>query len=78
MVYPQRAQNLVKQGTVVIQFIVNKEGHVISPAVAQSVEYSLDQEALRLIKQSPVWNAAMQDGEIVKSYKKQPVTFRLE
>jgi len=78
MVYPQRAQNLVKQGTVVIQFIVDKKGYVISPAISQSIEFSIDQEALRLIKQSPVWTPAMQDGKIVKSYKKQPITFRLE
>ena len=78
MVYPQRAQNLPKQGTVIIQFIVNEDGHVTSPQIAQSIEYSLDQEALRLVKQSPVWTPAVQDGKKVKSYKKQPVSFKLE
>jgi protein TonB len=63
---------------VVIQFIVDKEGHVVSPEISQSVEYSIDQEALRLIKKSPFWQPAMLDGKIVKSYKKQPITFRLE
>jgi protein TonB len=77
LVYPERAQNLQKQGQVIIQFIVDTEGHIISPEIVQSVEYSLDQEAMRMIKESPNWTPAFQNGKKVKSYKKQPITFRL-
>ena len=76
MIYPDRAMKADKQGTVVVQFIIDTEGNVISPEIAQSVEYSLDQEAMRLIKHSPTWKPATQDGKKVKSYKKQPITFR--
>jgi len=76
--YPDRAEKSAIQGTVVIQFIVDTEGHVIDPEIVKSVEYSLDQEALRLIEKSPVWSVAIQDGRKVKSYKKQPITFRLQ
>ncbi|MEO5591738.1 MAG: energy transducer TonB [Chitinophagaceae bacterium] len=76
MVYPERGMQANKQGTVVVQFIIDLEGHVISSQITQSVEYSLDQEAMRLIKHSPTWKPATQDGKKVKSYKKQPITFR--
>ncbi|MES1222888.1 MAG: energy transducer TonB [Bacteroidota bacterium] len=78
MVYPDRALKNNIQGKVVIQFIVDKDGIVISPEIALSVEYSLDQEALRLIKASPAWAPAEQNGKKVKSYKKQPISFKFK
>ena len=75
--YPERAINLNKQGQVVILFVVDKNGEISSPLIARSVEFSLDQEALRMIKESPNWIPAVQDGRPVKSYKKQPITFKL-
>ncbi|ULQ56487.1 TonB family protein [Flavihumibacter rivuli] len=77
MKYPERAVSSEIQGTVIVQFIVDKEGNVLDPMIYQSVEWSIDQEALRIIKQSPKWVPAMQDGRKVKSYKRQPITFRL-
>jgi protein TonB len=35
-------------------------------------------EAIRVIKKSGKWEPAVQNGRKVKSYKKQPITFRLE
>ena len=77
LVYPERAQKLQKEGSVVIQFIVDTEGHIMNPQIVQSVEFSLDTEALRMINESPAWSPALQDGKKVKSYKKQPITYRL-
>ncbi len=78
LIYPQRAQNLGKQGTVVLQFIVDTEGRIFDQEIVQSVEFSLDQEALRMIIESPAWIPAFQYGKKVKSYKKQPLTFKLQ
>jgi periplasmic protein TonB len=63
---------------VTIGFIVDKEGTVTDPYIAHSVEYSLDAEALKIIKASGKWEPATQNGHIVKSYKTQPINFRLE
>ena len=76
--YPKKAVRKRIQGTVVIQFIVEKDGKVSNVEVAQSVDPLLDNEALRLIQQSPNWKPAVQDGKKVRSYKKQPIVFRLE
>ena len=78
LVYPQRAQNLNKEGKVVLQFIVDTEGHISDTEIIQSVEFSLDQEALRMIAESPAWIPAFQYGKKVKSYKRQPLIFKLQ
>lgn len=75
--YPERAINNNIGGTVVIQFIVDKEGSVDAIEIYRSVEYSLDQAALHIIRKSPKWNPAIQFGRKVKSYKRQPIVFRL-
>jgi protein TonB len=76
--YPQRAVDAEAQGMVWVLFVVDTNGKVTEPVVAKSVEYSLDQESLRIIQLSPDWNPAFQNGQIVKSYKKQPIVFQLQ
>ena len=75
--YPQDAIDNEVQGTVVVQFIVDKEG-MVSNVEAISGPEELRDEAARVIKKSGKWTPAVQNGRQVKSYKKQPITFRLE
>ena len=75
--YPQDAIDNEIQGTVTVQFIVDKEG-VVSDVEAISGPNELRAEAIRVIKKSGKWEPAVQNGRKVKSYKKQPITFRLE
>ncbi|MCG7857669.1 energy transducer TonB [Flavihumibacter sp.] len=75
--YPQDAIDNEVQGTVVVQFIVDKEG-TVSAVEAISGPEELREEAARVIKKSGKWTPAVQNGRQVKSYKKQPITFRLE
>jgi protein TonB len=77
--YPQEAQDNEIQGTVVVQFIVDKEGNVSDvEAVSGPTNGGLRDEAIRVIKKSGKWEPAVQNGRKVKSYKKQPITFKLE
>ncbi len=75
--YPQEAQDNEIQGTVVVQFIVDKAG-MVSSVEAISGPKELQDEAVRVIKKSGQWTPAVQNGRQVKSYKKQPIQFRLE
>jgi protein TonB len=75
--YPDEAVNNEIQGDVIVQFIVDKEGNV-SEVEAVSGPNELRDEAVRVIKKSGKWSPAIQNGRQVKSYKKQPVKFRLE
>jgi protein TonB len=77
--YPDDAVNNEIQGTVVVQFIVDKEGNVSDVQAIQGPDNGgLRDEAVRVIKKSGKWTPAVQNGRQVKSYKKQPIVFRLE
>ncbi len=77
--YPDDAINNEIQGTVTVEFIVDKEGGVSDVEAISGPELGgLREEAVRVIKQSGKWIPAIQNGRKVKSYKKQPVIFRLE
>jgi protein TonB len=76
--YPDRAVNGNIQGMVKVNFIVDNAGYVLDPHIVRSIEYSLDEEALRIILSSGKWEPAFQNGHFVKSYKMQPINFRLQ
>ncbi|HEV9036496.1 MAG TPA: TonB family protein [Puia sp.] len=78
MHYPDQAVNNETQGTVMVKFIVDKDGNVSDvEAVAGPEQDGLREEAVRVIKKSGKWTPALQNGRYVKSYKQQPVTFKL-
>lgn len=76
--YPFDAQQSKTQGGVVIQMIVNKDGHVISPKVIQSVSPSLDAEAIRVVMGMPRWEPGKNDGQTVAVQYTLPITFKLQ
>jgi len=75
--YPDRAVDLRISGNVIVMFIVNQQGKINEPMISKSVEYSLDEETLRIITISPDWEPAVMNGRNVNSYKRQPITFKL-
>jgi protein TonB len=77
LVYPERAISKEVQGQVQVDFIIDTNGVVKDLFIQKSVEYSIDQASLELIKKSGEWNPATNKGLPVKSYKMQPVNFKL-
>jgi protein TonB len=73
---PERAANFRTNNTALIAFAVNVKGEIEDEHIVSSVEYSADQEALRVIRNSPPWIPAEQDGHKVKAYRIQPITFQ--
>ena len=61
--------------SVIVQFIVDREGNISDLRTLTKHGYGMEDEALRVIRLSGKWNPGIQNGHIVKSYKKQPVTF---
>jgi TonB family protein len=77
--YPRDAMENGVQGTVVVQFIVDMQGNVSNvQAISGPDQGGLREEAVRVIKKSGKWMPALQNGRQVKSYKKQPIVFRLQ
>jgi protein TonB len=77
LVYPRKAARKKVEGVVVLQFIVDERGD-IHDAEILSGDPLLSGAALDVIRQSPRWTPAELNGEKVKSYKKQPIAFRLQ
>lgn len=75
--YPANAQQLNTTGRVMVQFIVDEDGKILEPYIRRSAAYLLDEEALRLIRDSPRWHPASKDGMAVQAHKLQSITFQL-
>jgi protein TonB len=76
LTYPKKAVRKRIEGTVLLQFIVDKDGS-ISDLKALNGDPILIEAALNAMKDSPNWRPAVQNGKRVKSYKKQPISFKL-
>jgi periplasmic protein TonB len=76
--YPDDALKKNIKGQVVVGFAIDDAGELmpVSFWLQQSVSYSCDMEAMRVIAQSGRWDPAEKGGKKVRSYKKQPVVFR--
>jgi protein TonB len=75
--YPEIAIKNNIQGTAVILFKVSKEGTISDIKVVESVDKSLDEEALRVVSLTHQWEPAIIGGIASDSYHKQPIVFRL-
>jgi hypothetical protein len=61
--------------TVITQFVVDKNGKISDLKALTHFGFGMEEEVLRVMKLSPGWSPAIQDGHPVKAYRKQPVTF---
>lgn len=64
--------------TVIIQFIVGKDGKVYDVTPLTKHGYGMEAEVVRILKKSPPWVPAVQNGKNVNAYRKQPVTFQVQ
>lgn len=76
--YPAVAIKNDIQGDVYLRFVLDESGHVTQPWIQKSVDISLDDESLRLIKLTPAWIPAEKDGKAIKSFMLQPISYRLK
>ncbi len=64
--------------TIVIRFVISKEGNVEDISVENKAGYGIDEEGIRIIKNGPKWIPAIQFGKAVRAYRRQPLTFVVE
>ena len=75
--YPEMARKAGIEGTVSIQFIVNKEGKVEDPRVLRGIGGGCDEEALRVVKQAE-FEPGRQRGKPVRVQYSLPIRFQLQ
>ena len=75
--YPKSAINKKIEGTVLIEFVIEKDGKVtnVKPLVPLSSE--CDSEAIRVVKKMPKWKPGTNDGKPVRCYFNLPIRFKL-
>ena len=77
MKYPSQARRMGVEGKVFVQFVVDRSGNISEVKVIRGVGAGCDEEAARVIKNSPKWNPGKQRGIAVKVRMVLPITFRL-
>ena len=76
--YPADAKAAGKEGRVIVQFVVRKDGSVSDVSVVRSVgNVSLDNEAVRVVSSMPKWSPGTQGGKPVNVQYTLPVQFKL-
>lgn len=76
--YPKKAAQMGVQGRVILEFIVDKKGRVTDIKVLRGIGAGCDEEAIRILENSPDWKPAKQRGRPVKQKITMPVFFKLQ
>ncbi len=75
--YPKDAMERRIMGSVIISFVIEKDGKVVDAKVDKSLTPSTDEEALRVVTASPNWEPGLQRGVPVRVKYNIPITFSL-
>ncbi|MDN3587606.1 energy transducer TonB [Pedobacter aquatilis] len=75
--YPYQAQEAGTQGKVYISFVVEKDGSISNVNLIKGIGFGCDEEAIKVIKKSPAWNAGKNKGNPVRVRFNLPITFTL-
>lgn len=78
IVYPAVAQDNGSQGKVTVQFVVERDGSITQVKILRGVDKYLDEEAIRVVKNSPRWKPGTNRGKPVRVYVQVPINFVLE
>ncbi len=76
--YPKQAERMGTQGTVYVQFLVDKDGNISDIQIMKGIGGGCDEEAIRVIKEGPKWKPGRQRALPVKSWIRLPIRFRLQ
>jgi TonB family protein len=76
--YPKKCIDDQIQGRVVLQFTISTSGEVTDVTVLRGVCPELDEEAVRAVKESPIWTPGKtEDGKVVPVSFVFPIVFAL-
>jgi TonB family protein len=75
--YPKDARDKGIQGEVLATFIVEVDGSLSDIKIARGIGSGCDEEAVRVLKLSPKWNHAVQNGKAVRVQYTVPINYSL-
>lgn len=74
--YPDDAQKRSIDGKMEVEFTVEKSGDITYVGIIKGLDYSVDEEVLRLLKAMPRWTPATRNGVPVRYKVSMPITIR--
>ncbi|MCR5191779.1 MAG: energy transducer TonB [Bacteroidales bacterium] len=75
--YPKDALENGIQGTVVVKFVVEKDGTISNVKAIRKIGGGCDEEAVRVVKRMPRWKPGKQRGKPVRTEFTLPIQFKL-
>ncbi|MEM1220802.1 MAG: energy transducer TonB [Bacteroidota bacterium] len=76
--YPAKAYDHGIEGTVVVTFVIEKDGSITDPKLIYGLEEYFGEEALRLISIMPNWIPGRRRGLVVRTQFNLPIKFKLD
>lgn len=74
--YPDEAARRSIRGKMEVEFTVEKSGDITYVGILKGLDYSIDEEVLRLLKAMPRWIPATKNGEPVRYKVSMPINIR--
>ncbi|KLT67245.1 energy transducer TonB [Pedobacter sp. BMA] len=75
--YPSRAQEENIQGKVFVSFVVERDGSITDVSVIRGIGFGCDEEAMKVIKKSPLWKPGRNKGTAVRVRYNMAINFQM-
>lgn len=76
--YPPNARQANVSGKVYLSFIVEKDGSINDIRIKQGIGFGCDDEAIRVLRNSPKWKPGTVGGNAVRTFCILPINFQLD
>jgi len=74
--WPQVTNDAVKEGTVYVTFVVEKDGSLTQIKALKGIGEGFEREAENVVKKMPKWTPGKQGGEAVRVMLSLPIEFK--
>lgn len=78
LAYPKDAQKQKIEGEVVVSCIITNKGEILKPGIVKDIGGGCGKEALRIVKQMPLWKPAYHQGKPVNTIFNITIPFELD
>jgi len=76
--WPNTSNDAVKEGTVYVTFIVEKDGSITQIKANKGIGESFEKEAENVVRKMPKWTPGKQAGETARVMLSLPIEFKLK
>jgi protein TonB len=76
LIYPEKARRMGLEGRVFVQFVVEKDGSLTNVLVLKGISGGCNEEAIKVMQNSPKWLAGKQRGRSIRVQMVVPITFK--